>query len=180
MELNIMKCPKCGFNLTDNNYCVRCGYQKNLMNVKKYTENVSDLELYFKDSYSSILHGENNMKIFLLGFAYLSYRNNLLLGIIFGIFEFFSMFYFARFILRAGFGILTTFFAILYIIILRFLYMFFFDLIVLYIGKYRLKKIKKNIHYKEKLLIIKPNSIFKCIVSFLVLVCIITLFVAFY
>ena len=45
MELNIIKCPKCGFNLTDNNYCVRCEYQKNLMNVKKYTDNVSDLEL---------------------------------------------------------------------------------------------------------------------------------------
>ena len=176
------KCPNCGFYLTNNNYCIRCGYQNNLtiINMEKYTENVSDLELYFKDSYSSILHGENNMKIFLLGFAYLSYRNNLLLGIIFGIFEFFSMFYFARFILRSGFGILTTFFAIIYIIILRFLYMFFFDLIVLHIGKHRLKKIKKDLHYKEILLTIKSNSIFKCIVSFLVLGCIITLFAIFY
>ena len=24
------KCPKCGFGLVDNNYCVRCGYIKNI------------------------------------------------------------------------------------------------------------------------------------------------------
>ena len=180
MESKIEKCPKCGFNLRDNNYCVRCGYQKNMKVAEKYIENFSDLELYFKDSYSSILHGENNMKIFLLGFAYLSYRNNLFLGIIFGIFEFFSMFYFARFILRSGLGILATFFAIIYIILLRFLYMFFFDLIVLHIGKQRLKKMKKNIHYKNILLSIKSNSILKCIINILVLGCIITLFAIYY
>ena len=167
------KCP-------NNNYCVRCGYQRSIKIAEKYSENVSDLELYFKDSYSSILHGENNMKIFLLGFAYLSYRNNLFLGILFGVFEFFSMFYFARFILRSGLGILTTFFAIIYIILLRFVYMFFFDLIVLHIGKYRLKKIKKNIHYKKILLSIKSNSIFKCVISFLVLGGIITIFAIYY
>ena len=74
MELKIEKCPKCGFNLTDNNYCVRCGYQKNMVVSEKYDNKVTEEEIVLGNSYQSILHNENGFKIFIMGPLYLCYR----------------------------------------------------------------------------------------------------------
>ena len=80
MELKIEKCPKCGFNLTDNNYCVRCGYQKNMVVSEKYDNKVTEEEIVLGNSYQSILHNENGFKIFLMGPLYLCYRKFIISG----------------------------------------------------------------------------------------------------
>lgn len=69
------KCPKCGFFLTDNNYCIKCGYQKNItINDLKLTGE-SELELVLGNDYQKILYGQNSILIFLLGPLYICYRN---------------------------------------------------------------------------------------------------------
>ncbi len=180
MDNRSKKCPKCGFKMTDN-YCLKCGYTKNIFinNMDKYKENISDIELYFKDSYSSILHSENNKKIFLLGPIYLSYRNNFILGILFCILEFFSSFYLAKKFLAM---FIALYIFIFNIIFLRFLYMFFFDLIVLEMGKLKIKKMSKKYkdNYYEKLENSRPNSLIKAILSIILWALIIYLFAYFY
>lgn len=175
----IVRCPKCGFYLVDGNYCVKCGYQRSITiyDTKKYDENVSDLELYFKDSYLSILHGGNNKKIFVLGPLYLSYRNYLLLGLIFGVIEFFTSFYLAKLFLFMNIALYVFVFNVL---IWRFIYMWFFDIVVLYIGKYRIQRLKKYNNYKEILVNNKPNTIWKALVCLILWGVIIYLFVLYY
>ena len=76
------KCPKCGFGLVDNNYCVRCGYIKNITieKMEKYQEPTKEIELYLKEDYLKILHQENILKILILGPFYLGYLNFPILG----------------------------------------------------------------------------------------------------
>lgn len=82
MESNIEKCPKCGFNLTDNNYCVRCGYQKKINIAEEYDSKITEEEIVLGNSYQSVLHNENSFKCFIMGPLYLCYRNFYLIGTI--------------------------------------------------------------------------------------------------
>lgn len=80
MESNIEKCPKCGFNLTDNNYCVRCGYQKKINIAEEYDSKITEEEIVLGNSYQSVLHNENSFKCFIMGPLYLCYRKFIISG----------------------------------------------------------------------------------------------------
>lgn len=77
------KCPQCNFVLTDN-YCIKCGYQKNItiLNLDEYNHYPTDLELLLKKQYYSILYNKNFFKILLLGYLYFCYETYLWVGII--------------------------------------------------------------------------------------------------
>lgn len=177
-------CPKCGFRMYlskayPNPFCPKCGYVDgiSLLNIDKYHEPLSDMELYFKDSFSSILYGQNNKKNFILGPIYLSYRNHLLLGIIFCNFEFFSSFYLAKMFLSLYIALYVFIF---HVIFLRLLYMCFFDIIIFKLAKIKLKKMSKRENYLEELKRHKPNSVVKAILCIIIWIICIYLFAYFY
>ena len=176
------KCPKCGFGLVDNNYCVRCGYVKNITieKMEKYQEPTKEIELYLKEDYLKILHQENILKILILGPFYLGYLNFPILGTILELIE--------LIILYLGFsinnylwegGLPPLIFSLINFIIIRILEATFFDLMILKLINKKIDKLKKS-NKKEIFYQHKGHSILKLFISILLTILFLIIWVIIY
>ncbi len=145
----IKKCPKCGFILTDNNYCIKCGYYKgkSISNIDKYENEIDDLQFLLKDEYVKIVHNENLGLLFILGPLYFSYYHCIFSSII-GIILEFSI----SWILGMSHGG-SNIIIMCFLLFNRIIHIFFGNTILLKILKiYTTKlKTKKGCQYKETL-----------------------------
>ena len=172
MESKIEKCPKCGFNLTDNNYCVRCGYQKNMVVSEKYDNKVTKEEIVLGNSYQSILHNENGFKIFIMGPLYLCYRKFIISGSLLFVLDIFIRYKISTSDLSAllSLGLYQETPPVIFVwLLLRIIFVPFMDIIVLKLSKIKfnvLKRIMPN-NYQEFLLKTNNSSLLIVIIYFI-------------
>lgn len=170
MESNIEKCPKCGFNLTNNKFCAKCGYVKGMFmqDMTKYNNVESDLDLFLKEKREKYIYNQNNLLIFLLGPLFFSYSGFFWIGMILSFVSF-----------RIGFLIyynlgMIIFFS--YFLLVRFIYMIFFNTVILWLIKIKIRIIKKYcVNYKTKLEKNNPTSVIYVVLAFIMalLLCVI-------
>ncbi len=162
MELKIEKCPKCGFTLTNNKLCAKCGYVKGMFmqDMTKYNSIESDLDLFLKEKWEKYIYNENNLLIFLLGPLFFSYSGFFWIGMILTFISF-----------RIGFLIYYNLGLIIFLscfLFVRFLYMTFLNTIVLWLINLKISLLKKHyVDYKIKIEKIKPTSVIYVVLAFI-------------
>ena len=177
------KCPQCGFSLTNNSYCVRCGYVKKvtITDMEKYKETKKDIELYLKEDYLKILHGENTILIFILGLFYLSYLNYPILGVILeGIELVILYFLFQIHIYLWDGGIVPLILIILNFLLFRLIEASFLNPMILKLAERKLKKLKAEKNYQQILYQHQGHSLFSLIFSFFLFFLLIAIWVIIY
>ena len=155
------KCPKCGFHLTDNNYCVRCGYQKSTKTIEKYDNKLTQEEIVLGDSYQSILHNENGLKVFLMGPLYLCYRKFILSGSILFALDIFIRYKVSTSDISAllSLGSYHETPPVIFVwLLLRILFVPFMDIIVLKLAKVKFNILKKILPNKYQEFFLKTNN----------------------
>ncbi len=161
MESKIEKCPKCGFNLTDNSYCVRCGYQKNMVISEKYDNKVTEEEIVLGNSYQSILHNENNLKIFIMGPLYLCYRKFIISGSLLFALDIFIRYKISTSDLSAllSLGLYQETPPVIFVwLLLRIIFVPFMDIIVLKLSKIKFNVLKRIMPNKYQEFLLKTNN----------------------
>lgn len=170
------KCPKCGFYMCDN-YCIKCGFVDGIYikDLKKYEENISDLELLMKSQFQKCIHNENLFLIYLVGPFYFSLNMHFLITIILVFFDCLFGIMIGIFFSK---GILPV---IVYFLFLRIIYVMFSNSFLVFLNKLKIEKIKKNnIHYQELLIKKRSYSIILPIAVILFYITVISLVVFIY
>lgn len=170
-------CPKCGFYMMSSN-CPKCGYERGTIYQEKYQTQTNDLELLLKDEYQKIIHNQNNHLILILGSLYFAYYNFYFLSFIFTSLELFIYYIIISFLnsIDTVSNIALTPLFIFGFILLRIIYLSFFNTLLLSLLKNKLTKIKEKENYQEYIYKYQPKSILRptlVILSYILIIIII-------
>lgn len=173
------KCPKCNFYLTDN-YCVKCGYTKNVfVNDNNQYNNTNDIELYLKNTYPKIVYNKNLLCIFILGPLYFSYFKFYLLGFILFTIEFMISYLINNIFGPLGFGIEPI---LIFYLLSRLIYVIGSNSILLKLLNKKLTALKEQdaITYQEKILPAEPCSLLSLTIGIAYAILFMSLFLVWY
>ncbi len=166
-----MKCPNCKADMSDRDYCIRCGYMKNGKFIGQYNPVDKDADLKaYQDHYEEMLWNNKLYKPFFLGCFYFSWNRHLFVGLISGFIG--LALYYLLMILFLSFPLLDNIpindiqqasvfmFSVAAIIIIRTLYAAIANTICLYLDRKKILFMKKKYpeEYMQKLLKQKPRS----------------------
>ena len=166
-----MKCEKCGGKIV-NGCCINCGYMIN-GNYSKMedTDNFIDIKNY-NSSFDEMYRNEKIYLPIILGPLYFSYRNHVLLGILFSTIDLIvSMFVISTLSGVFSFNILGFYMsAIIYIVVRGLFYAVIANPICIRLELFEVKWLKLRNKFEKVIIKRKSKSIMKIIINLLVLV----------